>query len=80
MALSKRNKWWFNGSVGAVLFGSGLSLATAASHWKHDGKDWKHWGIGGTTGIGLALSGVVLLSRAGVLKREMEKEKGKIKS
>ena len=74
MARSKRKKWWLNGFFGALLFGSGLSLAIESGFWKHDGSAWYYWVIGGTAGIGLALSGVVLLIRVGILKREMDRE------
>ena len=78
MADSRRKKWWFNGAFGAVLFGSGISLAIEAGHWKHSTSPWFYWVLGGTLGICSALSGVVLLSRAGVLKREMEKDNDKL--
>ncbi|MGB3776307.1 MAG: hypothetical protein WA951_13705 [Leeuwenhoekiella sp.] len=74
MALSKRSKWWLMGGAGAILFGSGLSLALEASHWKHDGSDWYYWVLGGTAGIGIALSGVVVLIKAGILKREIDRK------
>lgn len=77
MTLSKRDKWWFNGTLGTILFGSGLSLTMESGFWKHDGSRWFYWAIGGTAGLGLALSGPVLLIRAGILKREMNREKGK---
>ncbi len=75
MARSKRSKWWLNGFFGALLFGSGLSLAMESGHWKHSSDPWYYWVIGGTVGIGLALSGVVLLIRAGILNREIEGDK-----
>ena len=74
MALSKRGKWWLNGFIGALLFGSGLSLAIESGYWKHSSEPWYFWVLGGTAGIGIALSGVVLLIRAGILKRELDKE------
>lgn len=71
----KRKRWWFNGAFGALLLGSGISLAIDASHWKfQEYAEW-HWIIGGTAGIGLVVSGVVLLIRAGILRRELDKEK-----
>ena len=75
MALSKRGKWWLNGFLGALLFGSGLSLAIESGFLKHEGSAWYYWIIGGTAGLGLALSGVVLLIRAGMLKHEMDQDK-----
>lgn len=72
--MSTRTKWWINGAIGAFLFGSGLALAIEASHWKHQQVDWTQWVFGGTAGIGLALSGVVLLVRAGILRTKMKKE------
>ena len=74
MAISKRGKWWLNGFLGALLFGSGLSLAIESGFWKHSPEPWYYWILGGTSGIGIALSGVVLLIRAGILKRELDQE------
>ncbi|WP_031425508.1 hypothetical protein [Flavimarina sp. Hel_I_48] len=72
MALSKKGKWLLNGGLGAVLFGSGLSLAIESGFWKHSSEPWYFWVLGGTAGIGLTLSGVILLIRTGILKRELE--------
>jgi hypothetical protein len=72
--MKDKMKWWFNGAVGALLFGSGLSIAIECSHIKHSGNDFWLWVIGGTVGIGLALSGVVLLIKAGILEYKMQQE------
>jgi len=72
---TKRKKWWFYGAFGAVLLGSGLSLAIESSWWKHsETPDW-YWILGGTAGIGLCLSGVVLLIKAGILNNELKNKK-----
>ncbi|MGV6832196.1 MAG: hypothetical protein ACWA5P_11630 [bacterium] len=71
---SKRWQWWFNGTVGAILLGSGLCLALEASHWKHSNEAFWLWTIAGIAGIALLLSGIVLLVRAGILKRELDQE------
>lgn len=71
--MDKRKKqWWFNGVVGALLLGSGLSIALECSHIKHSGGDFWLWTLGGTAGIGLLLSGVVMLVRAGILNAEIK--------
>lgn len=72
--MKDKMKWWFNGAVGALLFGSGLSIAIESSHIKHSVNDFWLWVIGGTVGIGLALSGVVLLIKAGILEYKMQQE------
>ena len=68
----KRKQWWFNGVTGAVLLGSGLSIALECSNIKQDGGDILTWVFGGTAGIGLVLSGVVLLIRAGIINHELK--------
>lgn len=73
MSMSLRAKWLLCGGLGALLFGSGLSIAIECSHLKHgDGPFWL-WVIGGTTGIGLTLSGVVVLIKAAFLELKMKK-------
>ncbi len=73
MALSKRRRWWLNGFFGALLFGGGLTFAIESSHLKHSGEDWILWASTGTAGLSLALVGVFLLIRAGVLKGEIDR-------
>lgn len=73
--MSDRLKWWLYGFFGALLFGSGLSIAIECSHIKQQNGDFWLWVTGGTAGIGLALSGVVLLIRAGILEFQMKKRK-----
>lgn len=75
MKLTKKQSWWLYGSLGAFLLGSGFSLAAEASHWKHAGQSFWQWTLGGIAGIGLLLSGVVLLIKAGVIERELRQEK-----
>ena len=76
--MNKQKKlWWFNGVVGALLLGSGLSIALECSQLKHnDGNFWL-WTLGGTAGIGMVLSGVVLLVRAGILKEQIKAQNTK---
>ncbi len=69
----KRKKWWFYGALGAVLLGSGLSLALESSWWKHSSTANWQWIVGGTAGLGLSISGVVLLIKAGILNDELKK-------
>ena len=73
--MTDKTKWWINGTVGALLLGSGLSIALECSHIKNDGGDFWLWVLGGTFGIGLVLSGVVLLIRAGILENNMRQHK-----
>jgi hypothetical protein len=75
--MNDQMKWWLNGGIGALLFGSGLSMAMECSHIKNDGGDFWLWVIGGTVGIGLALSGVVLLIKAGILEYKMQQDENK---
>lgn len=70
--MTDKTKWWINGAVGAFLLGSGLSITLECSHIKNDGGDFWLWVLGGTFGIGLVLSGVVLLIRAGILEYKMK--------
>lgn len=69
---SKRWQWWFNGAFGAILLGSGFCLALEASHWKHNNESFWIWTIAGIVGIALLLSGIVLLIRAGIIKKELD--------
>jgi hypothetical protein len=59
---------WFGG-LGAILFGSGFSLATEASHWKHSGESLLFWASGGTLGIALMIFGIILLIKSESVKR-----------
>ncbi|MDC7998321.1 hypothetical protein [Gilvibacter sediminis] len=68
----QKKQWWFNGVVGALLLGSGLSVALECSQLKHNGADFWLWTLGGTAGIGLVLSGVVLLIRAGIINEQLK--------
>ena len=73
--MNKQKKlWWFNGVVGALLLGSGLSIALECSQLKHNDGDFWLWTLGGTAGIGMVLSGVVLLSRAGIINQELKNQ------
>lgn len=69
--MKKRKKeLLLTGFAGALLYGSGLSLAIESGNIKNRKKEpaWK-WIVGGTAGIGLALSGTVLLIKAEFLKK-----------
>ncbi len=76
MSMSNKMKWWLYGGFGALFFGSGLSIAIECSHIKHgEGPFWA-WVIGGTVGIGLAVSGIIFLIRAGILEAQRKEGKG----
>ncbi|MFC4636002.1 hypothetical protein ACFO3O_18985 [Dokdonia ponticola] len=66
-----KKQWWLYGSVGALFLGSGLSLISEASHWKHQAVIWCQWVGFGMLGLALTVSGVVFLIKAGVLKERM---------
>lgn len=68
--MKKKEKLLLTGFTGALLFGSGLSLAIESGFMKNrrERKNWK-WITGGTAGIGMALSGTVLLIKAEFLKK-----------
>ena len=68
-----KKQWWFYGSVGAFLLGSGLSLISEAGHWKHQALVWYQWIGGGILGLALAISGVVFLINAGILNERIRK-------
>ncbi|WP_299764429.1 hypothetical protein [uncultured Dokdonia sp.] len=68
-----KKQWWFYGSVGALFLGSGLSLISEAGHWKHQAIDALYWIGGGILGLALAISGVVFLINAGILKERIRK-------
>lgn len=74
MGLSNKQLWWLYGSCGALFLGSGLSIAIEASHWKHQGEPFLVWVGFGVLGIGLVVSGVVFLIRAGIIKYELSKQ------
>ncbi|NQX78638.1 hypothetical protein [Gilvibacter sp.] len=60
--------------MGALLLGSGISVALECSQLKHNGADFWLWTLGGTAGIGLVLSGVVLLIRAGIINEQLKNQ------
>lgn len=66
-----KKRWWLYGSVGALFFGSGLSIVSEAGHWKHQEVIWYEWVGFGILGLALAVSGVVFLINAGILKERM---------
>jgi hypothetical protein len=72
--MTDKVKWWLYGAGGALLFGSGLSIAIECSHIKHSGDHFWLWVFGGTCGLGLALSGVVFLIKAGILQYKMQSQ------
>ena len=71
VGLSKRGRWWLNGALGAFLFGSGLCVVIESGFLKHESVFWAWWVLSGTAGIGLTLSGVVLLIRAGIIHEQL---------
>lgn len=68
--MKRKEELLLTGFTGALLFGSGLSLAIESGILKNKKKTeaWK-WIAGGTAGIGMALSGTVLLIKAEFLKK-----------
>ncbi|WP_299677401.1 hypothetical protein [uncultured Dokdonia sp.] len=68
-----KKQWCLYGSVGALFLGSGLSLISEAGHWKHQGTNILYWVGGGILGLALAISGVVFLINAGILKERIRK-------
>lgn len=68
-----KRQWWLYGTLGALFLGSGLSLISEAGHWKQQEAIWYQWIGGGITGLALAISGVVFLINAGILKERIRK-------
>lgn len=68
-----KKQWWIYGIVGTLFLGSGLSLISEAGHWKHQTTEWLYWVGGGILGLALAISGVVFLVKAGILKERIRK-------
>ncbi|GGG12719.1 hypothetical protein GCM10011344_11790 [Dokdonia pacifica] len=68
-----KRQWWLYGTIGALFLGSGLSLISEAGHWKHQEMIWYQWIGGGIIGLALAISGVVFLINAGILKERIRK-------
>jgi hypothetical protein len=66
---SERQQWLLTGGVGAVLFGTVFSLGVEAGYWKHSGDPIWLWMLGGTAGIALMITGIVLLIKAARLER-----------
>lgn len=75
MTKNKKRAWFIQGTAGILLFGTGLSIAIECSSFKHSDAPWFTWVLGGTLGIGLAVSGIIFMIRSGILQREIEKEK-----
>jgi hypothetical protein len=78
--MNLRLKWLLSGGVGALLFGSGLSIAMECSHLKQgDGPLWL-WIVGGTIGIGITLSGVVILIKTAFIEQKLKEDRSKKRS
>ena len=62
MDSSKRRKefwkWLCKGALGAVFFGSGISIAIEMGIHRYNGEPFAEWFLGGTAGIGLAVIGL----------------------
>ncbi|MEM7381077.1 MAG: hypothetical protein AAF361_07750 [Bacteroidota bacterium] len=69
-----RKKWWLNGSLGALAFGTGLCCAIESGFLKHNGASWHLWVLAGTASLALVISGLVLLIRAGILGEVLKKK------
>lgn len=65
-----KSRWLITGGVGALLTGLGLSLTLEASHWKHANTEFWLWIGGGTLGLILFMSGIILLIKAGHMEKK----------
>ena len=71
----RRIRWWWQGGVGALLLGSGISCAVESGFLKHQDVPWYVWVLAGTGSFCLIIPGVVLLIKAGILENELQKER-----
>lgn len=70
-----KNEWFIKGTLGALLFGSGLCCMIESGFLKYEGALWYEWVLAGTLSLCITMSGVVLLIQAGVIRNELKKEK-----
>lgn len=50
--------WWRHGSLGSLLLGAGLSVTLDASAQRMVGGEWWLWGLEGTAGLVIFMSGL----------------------
>lgn len=69
MKFKSRKRWLWSGGLGSILFGSGISLAIEASHWKHAEAELWLWAGAGTLGIALMIAGICVLISTGQMDK-----------
>jgi hypothetical protein len=62
-----RNKWLWQGGLGAALLGFGSCCVVESGFLKHNGAPIWQWTLFGTLSLCILISGVVLLIKAGFL-------------
>ena len=55
---SFRTLWWRHGGLGCLLIGAGLSVTLDASAQRMAGEEWWVWGLEGTAGLVMFMSGL----------------------
>ena len=70
MSVKNKKKWLMSGAVGAILTGTGFSLAVEASHWKHSGEPFWLWVLSGTLGIAILMAGIIVLIKTGLMEQK----------
>ncbi|MEC8401542.1 MAG: hypothetical protein VXZ16_02960 [Bacteroidota bacterium] len=53
-----RTLWWRHGGLGCLLIGAGLSVTLDASAQRIVGEAWWLWGLEGTLGLVIFMSGL----------------------
>jgi len=53
-----RTLWWRHGGLGCLLIGAGLSVTLDASAQRMAGEEWWVWGLEGTAGLVMFMSGL----------------------
>ena len=53
-----RALWWRHGGLGCLLIGAGLSVTLDASAQRIAGEAWWFWGLEGTLGLVIFMSGL----------------------
>lgn len=74
-----RTLWWRHGGLGCLLLGAGLSVTLDASSHRIAGEAWWLWGLEGTFGLVIFMSGLGFFGSAVrylVLMNLAEKEGG----
>ena len=55
---TQRALWWRHGGLGCLLIGAGLSVTLDASAQRMAGEEWWVWGLEGTAGLVMFMSGL----------------------